>query len=323
MIRNPTTLAGTNIRPTGSILRAISLLAALQVATSLVAILDSSLNPPTAAAADISHEMGKLKAKSLLEISGVAASRQNPNVLWMHNDGPSKFVYAVATTGAVISQVATDSPVDDLEDIAIGPGPEKGVDYIYLGDIGDNESKRPDVRVIRFAEPSLEAAQGQLTAAMGQVFRFAYPDGPHDAEALMVDPITGDVAIATKSKKEARVYLAAAAASKNDFSKLELVATLDVDNVSAGDISRDGSLIALRKEEIGWLWERRSGESLRTALARRPRNIPVLGKNQAKNGESIAFAPDGRGYFTISEGRQGKIYLFDLPAEKPDKRAKK
>jgi hypothetical protein len=311
------------MRPPGSTVRARRFLIALRFAVSLVTILVSSLDPPMAAAADISHEMGKIKAKSLLEISGIAASRQNSNVLWMHNDGDTKFVYAVATTGAVICQVATDSPADDVEDIAIGPGPEKGVDYIYLGDIGDNGSKRPNVRVIRFAEPALKARQDQPGQAMGQSFSFTYPDGPHDAEALMVDPITGDVVIATKSKKETRVYLATAKAPKNDFANLVLIATLEVDDVSAGDISHDGSLIALRKEETGWLWERRSGESLRTALARKPRKIPVLGKNQAKNGEAIAFAADGRGYFTISEGRQGKIYLFDLPAEKSDKRAKK
>ena len=315
------TLAGKRIQPNWPVRRATPLLTALQVAVSLAAILNISMAPPKAAADDISHEMGKIKAKSLLEISGIAASRKNPNVLWVHNDGDTKYLYAVTTTGSVVCQLATEVLVDDLEDMAIGPGLEKGVDYIYLGDIGDNDSKRPDVRVIRFAEPSLEAAQGQPTAALGQVFRFAYPDGPHDAEALMVDPITGDVLIATKSKKESRVYRAAAL--KNDFAKLELVAMLDVDNVSAGDISRDGSLIALRKEETGWLWERRSGESLQTALARKPRKIPVLGKNQGNNGESIAFAPDGRGYFTISEGRQGKIYLFDLPAEKADKRATK
>jgi len=315
-------LADKRIGPNGPALGAMTLLTALRVAVSLAAILAGSTAPPTAAADDISHEMGKIKAKSLLEISGIAASRKNPNVLWVHNDGDTKYLYAVTTTGSVVCQLATDVLVDDLEDMAIGPGPEKGVDYIiYLGDIGDNDSKRSNIRVIRFAEPSLEAAQGQPTAALGQVFRFTYPDGPHDAEALMVDPITGDVLIATKSKKESRVYRAAAL--KNDFAKLELVATLDVDNVSAGDISRDGSLLALRKEETGWLWERRSGESLQTALARKPRKIPVLGKNQAKNGESIAFAPDGRGYFTISEGRQGKIYLFDLPAEKADKRATK
>lgn len=267
-----------------------------------------------AAADDISHEVGKIKAKSLREISGVAASRNNPDILWMHNDGESKHVYAANTSGKIVLQIVLDVHVEDMEGIAIGPGPEKGVDYIYLGDIGDNDSKRHEIRVIRFVEPSLQGDQEQPSAVNSQVFRFVYPDGPRDAEALMVDSQTGDLLIASKGKKETRVYAAPLEGLRGDrLTMLKLVAILGVDNVSAGDISRDGSSIVLRREETGWLWNRHNGESLQAAPARQPRKIPVLGKKQAKNGEAIAFHPDGRGYFTLSEGRQGSIYLFELP----------
>jgi hypothetical protein len=267
-----------------------------------------------AAADDISHETGRVKLKALVEVSGIAASRQNPDILWMHNDGASKHIYAVKTTGKVVSQVVPDVTVEDLEDIAIGPGPGKGVDYIYLGDIGDNHLRRREIRVIRFAEPSFQGGFGQPPRAVGKAFRLAYPDGPHNAEALMVDPRNGDLVIATKERDVTRVYAAPAASLSGDrLTKLNLMATLEIGKVSAGDISRDGAWIALRREETGWLWNRASGESIQAALARTPRNIPVLGTKQAKNGESIAFDPDSHGYFTISEGRHGSIYYFALP----------
>ncbi len=263
----------------------------------------------------MSHETGKIKAKFLLEVSGVAASLRNPGVLWMHNDGDSKHVYAIKTSGKLLTQVVVDVPVEDAEDIAIGPGPEKDVDYIYLGDIGDNDARRREIRVIRIAEPALADPDGRRVAASTQVFRLTYIDGPHDAEALMIDPVAGDLIIATKGKKETRVYATPLANLQLDgLTKLNLLAILPMDNVSAGDISRDGGMIVLRREETGWLWNRARGESLKTALARRPQTVPVLGDKQAKNGEAIAFAADGRGYFTVSEGRERSIYRFDLPA---------
>ncbi len=41
----------------------------------------------------------------------------------------------------------------DCEDVATGPGPIKGKNYIYLGDIGDNAEKRRYISVYRFEEP--------------------------------------------------------------------------------------------------------------------------------------------------------------------------
>ena len=308
--RTRPSLTGTWLRPIRLPLPRMTLLEASFILAMLTLPIDARL----ATADDISHETGRVKLKALLEVSGMAASGQNPGILWMHNDGGSRHVYAVKTTGKVVSQVLPDVRAEDLEDIAIGPGPDPGVDYIYLGDIGDNDLKRREIRVIRLAEPSLQSGPGQPGASSGQALRLAYPDGPHDAEALMVDPRTGDLVIATKERDVTRLYVARSADLKSDsLTKLSLAATLDVGNVSAGDMSRNGTWIALRREETGWLWNRANGESLRATLAKRPRSIPVLGARQAKNGESIAFHPDSRGYFTISEGRQGSIYFFELP----------
>jgi hypothetical protein len=230
----------------------------------------------------------------------------------MHNDGETRRIYAVKTTGRVAAQVRIPASVEDVEDIAIGPGPTAASDYVYLGDIGDNDGKRREVHVVRFAEPSL-AGVGQA-AEDHQVFRLAYPDGPHDAEALLVDSSSGDLFIATKEEDRTRVYRAARDRLQGaELVAMDLAATLKVGGVSAGDISADGSVMVLRREDQGWLWRRAEGESVGDALKREPQKIAVRGKKQGENGEAIALAPDGRSYYTVSEGKDERIYQFDVP----------
>ena len=265
--------------------------------------------------ADVSHELGKIKVGELKEISDVAASRRNAEVLWLHNDGDRGQLFAVSTSGKLVAVVNCRAAISDLEDIAIGPGPVTGIDYLYLGDIGDNDERRREVRVVRFTEPDLSGPRGQQLDVKGaEEFRLTYPDGPHDAEAMFVDPVAGDLFIVTKEKGKARVYsVAGGQLQDREVAKLTAAGKLDVDEVSAGAISFDGSRILLRRENQGWLWDRPSGESVAAALARKPEKVPVLGKRQGPNGESISFGPDGTSYFTVSEGKKQAIYQFDLP----------
>jgi hypothetical protein len=258
-------------------------------------------------------ELGRVKVKSLEEASGIVASRRNADIIWVHTDGEAKRLYGVTTTGRVAAQVKIPEEVKDLEDIALGPGPEEGVDYLYLGDIGDNDGDRRDVRVFRFPEPVLQD-DPQPKVKQVEEFHLRYPDGPYDAEALMVDPVSGDLVIATKEQKGSRLFVAPSGSLRDGRAiELPLLARVDTDRVSAGDISSDGSRLALRREDRGWLWERLPGESLATALEREPLKIEVHGRRQGQNGESIAFTPDGSGYYTLSEGKNERLYLFKLP----------
>lgn len=265
--------------------------------------------------ADVSHELGKIRVEELKEISDLAASRRNADVLWLHNDGDPGQLFAVSTSGKLVALLSCRAAISDLEDMAIGPGPVNDVDYLYLGDIGDNDARRREIRVVRFAEPDLSGPRGQqLEVTEAEEFRLTYPDGPHDAEALFVDPVTGDLFIVTKEKERARVYSVAGGALQDGAAaKLAAAGKLDVDEVSAGAISADGSRILLRRERQGWLWNRRAGERVADALQRKPEKVPVLGKRQGPNGESIGFGPNGDRYYTVSEGKKQAIYQFDLP----------
>jgi len=158
--------------------------------------------------------VGTVVAPEIWEASGLVASRQNPGVLWIHNDsGFPGNVFAVSTNGSLLARYYEPSIFwGDFEDIAIGPGSTPEAQYIYLGDIGDNFSSRASIWVYRFPEPavySYQASNPRVDPFVGtQAIELVYSDGSYNAEALMVDPITGDLFIATKNDTGSRIYRA-------------------------------------------------------------------------------------------------------------------
>lgn len=265
--------------------------------------------------AELADETGRIRTNRLREISGLAASRQNPDVLWLHNDGDSKEVYAVGIDGRLRARVRIGAKLEDVEDIAVGRGRNEGADFVYLGDIGDNEEERREVQVVRFEEPRLlPAGDDQELAVRVESFRLKYPDGPHDAEALLVDPLSSDLFIVTKEERVARLYRAAADNLRSGrVIKLEPAGSLRVGPVSGGDVSPTGDAIVLRSEDRGWLWSRQAGEPVELALRRAPRRVLARASRQSENGESIGFRADGRGYYTVSEGEHEPLVFFPLP----------
>lgn len=262
-------------------------------------------------------DVGRVDDKKLDEVSGCVASRINPGVLWIHNDGDVKSISAVRTNGETVARLALPFPTDDVEDIAIFSQPGSRPGMLYLADVGDNKRKRSQIQILRVPEPVLEVdasnAPISLSATVVEVMLLQYPDRQHDAETLLVDPVDGGVYVVSKDKEAAEMYWIELDDHGIPMPTLRHVLTLDVDRVSAGDISPDGSEIVLRKEDRGWLWRRPPETSLAKTLAREPEEIPVRTDSQDDNGEAIGFTADGSGYWTISEGKKATISLFQLP----------
>ena len=261
---------------------------------------------------------GTVTVNALTEASGLAASARNLGVLWTHNDGNREKIYALGTNGSLLATFNLKKNVADVEDIAVGPGPLNGVFYLYVGDIGGNKGTnivRPDVKLIRLPEPSVELAWAgnPESADFDDVedFTLVYPDGSYDAETLMVDPVSGDVLVVTKQTGTARVYrVNLNGATNNATLNLEFVRAVSFSQASGGDISADGTQIVLRREDLARLWARCDNESISTALGRTGDNISVIGPPTELNGEAIAFLREGIGYMTISEGLNPSLYLF-------------
>jgi hypothetical protein len=251
---------------------------------------------------------GIVAAPEITEASGIVASRQNPGVLWVENDsGFGGSVFALSTNGVLLGRYYVPIAFGgNYEDIAFGPGPNPEHQYLYLGDIGDNFFNRFSIRVFRFPEPAVYLYQSNsppvLPTISAQEIELRYPDGPFDAEALMVDPLTGDLFIATKQDPDSRLYRATRAELDGGgpvtLTFIRLMSFSGFRSVSAADISADGRLIAMRRNGRAWIWNRALTQTVGDALAANGTTAPVAAE---PNGEAIGFHPTGLGYYTISE----------------------
>ena len=203
--------------------------------------------------------VAQLEDRAINESSGIIASRRNPDVFWTHNDsGDGPIIYAFDRGGKSEGRwrVANAEAVD-WEDIAAGPGPQSGTSYLYLGDIGDNDRERNYVTVYRFVEPAIPAGEAPSTTIReyvtepAEAIRLKYPDGRHNAEALLVHPRTGDLYIVTKSlDTPAAVYKLKAPYSTATMNTLVRVREISLRSfiggvITGGDISPDGRRVIL------------------------------------------------------------------------------
>jgi hypothetical protein len=255
------------------------------------------------------HEVGKVQSSLIGGASGLAASRKNPGVLWIHNDYGPGCVYAMTAEGKHLGVYNLEGAKNrNWEDIAIGPGPEPNVDYIYAGDIGDNNAKRKSVAVYRFVEPTVEANQApaKVTLTNVETIELVYPDGPRDAETLLLDPLTKDIYIISK-ERTSKVYRAAYPQATTGKTTLEQVAKLHWGMATGGDISPDGNEIIVRGYFAASLFLRPKDGPMWKAFENSECSIPIILEQQ---GEAICFDANGTGYYTTSEHRHQPIYYF-------------
>ncbi len=253
----------------------------------------------------------------LPEASGIVASRKNADVVWLNNDsGDGPKLYALTTRGKHVGTIELRGAKNiDWEDVAYGPGPVAGEWYLYAGDIGDNEAKRPSITVYRIAEPVLSSKSSErilpASSDAPDVFTFTYPDGARDAEALIVDPLTQDIFIITKRERQSRVYRASAPHKAGSSRVLEFVTALPMSLITAGDVSADGSKVLLKNYLYAYHWVRKAGEKLSDVFKREATRVTYMPEIQ---GEAICFAAKADGFYTTSEREDGgspaPIYFY-------------
>jgi hypothetical protein len=151
----------------------------------------------------------------LLETSAIVPSPTQRGLFWSLNDsGNPAELFAIDTAGRALGRVTVQGAENrDWEALAVGRCPRRegqvAASCLYIGDIGDNSAERPRVVIYRVAEP--DAAHDTVVAVIDSLL-VVYPDGPRDAESLVVDP-RGDLWIVSKERvRNPRVYRVPAAA---------------------------------------------------------------------------------------------------------------
>ena len=255
----------------------------------------------------------------LNEVSGVAASRTQPPLLWVHDDsGGAPAVYAIRPDGTLVATYTIDGATNtDWEDIAVGPGPERGTSYLYIGDIGQNGGARDQITVYRVAEPDTPVATtGTLTGA--DVISLRYPDQPVDAESMFVDPRTGDLFVIDKQylsgvghvfRAPKRALVDGADVTMREVASFTLapddsilptgVARFPGTIITGADISPDGSTILVRTYRRVLAFSRGKhgtvAAAFRPAVVRRAADRRTPGRSDRIHRERCELRHDQRG----------------------------
>lgn len=237
-------------------------------------------------------DVGELRGANLREASGMVASQRHPGSLWLHNDsGNEPELVLVDSTGAAMMRLRVSGVANrDWEDIA-----RRG-DTLLIAEMGDNEAQWDTVFVYALLEPSVLT---DTVAAPVARFPFQFPDGPRDAETLLVDDRTGDWFIVSKREEHSRLYRYPAPQRPGELTTLERIPMEFPFRLAVGgDVSADGREVLVKTYDGVYYWERGEEEPLARTLQRPPLRQPYTPERQ---GEALAFALDGQSYFTTSE----------------------
>lgn len=267
-------------------------------------------------------DAGRINTPEITEASGLVASWVNADAWWITNDsGDTARIFALGTDGDLLATVdIAGAEARDWESLAIGP-PMHGMNpTLYVGDTGNNlmrtdkaATSRTTMRVYRFTEPVIDRGTvPQQLRATAETLNLRFADGPHDVEAMVVDPVSGDLVFVTKEWSRlgtSGVYRSPAGLAAGSTTTLERVGEVPLEPgtlVTGADVTRDGSLVALRSYGAVDLYRRPAGEPLWAAFSTTPCSGPSPGELQ---GESIGFAPDGGSYMTVAEGPDPVLHL--------------
>jgi hypothetical protein len=259
----------------------------------------------------------------LTEVSGLAIGHRSPTVFYVQNDGgdAARFYALDAGSGALRAVCTVPGAQNvDWEDIATAPD-RAGRWSVWLADIGDNDSVRPEVRIYRVTEPAIGSNRA-LATERPDVWRLRYPDGPHDAESLVVDPVDSRLYVITKALLgHSEVFQAPPAPDPDRVQPMSLVGSISFSltgtpggpnpigqlTATGAAMAADGSLLAVRTYTDAYLWPVGAGR-IAAAIRHPPMRIPLPAQPQ---GEGIAV---GDGALLLdSEGAGTPVYRMPLP----------
>lgn len=249
---------------------------------------------------------GTVKEDKIREASGLVASVANAGMLWTHNDsGNDADLFLINAKGEIKCTVhLRDAKNRDWEDITIGSGPEKGKNYIYIGEIGDNAAIYNSKFLYRLEEPRIREGVSDTTIDRTEKIEFTLSDGTRDTESLGFDPMSNNFYIFSKRESNVNLYkLTALLDTDKPMVAERVLEKLPFTQIVAMDISKDGTEILAKNYDHVFYWKRKPGETIEAAVLAKPEELPY--KNEPQ-GESIAFTRDGSGYYTISERKKDK-----------------
>lgn len=234
----------------------------------------------------------------LLELSGLSADGDS----WyaVADGGSALRVHILDPQNCSVRDIRTaDIDPYDVEDLALAADGD-----LWLADTGDNSLRR-DTVAFHVMSPDGSAS----------LYRLTWPDGPHDAEALLLDSAGVPHIITKEPFGPAGIYRPAAEPTTEGTTPMEKVGSLTVEAtrtpggplpsalgsvlITGATVSHDGTVVAVRTYTDAYLYYAPGGDIL-TALQGEPLRVPLPHEPQ---GEALAFEPDGT-LLSASEGSE-------------------
>jgi hypothetical protein len=302
------------------------------VVLTLVAVVGVPLTPAVAKAPSPTKESPSPAASGsgqvactvddprMIELSGlvatdagyVAVNDSQPNAKDMR-------IFHFDTTCRYKSLVSYPSDARDPEDLALD---SNGV--LWIADIGDNPTAAERRKTIALWTLAPGADQKPV------IHRLSYPDGPHDAEALMINGDGTPVIVTKEVNKAAGVYVPTVPLVPNTTAGVPLKRVGEVKlpetktsnplgaigraAVTGAASSPDGKRVALRTYADAFEWDVRDGDVVKTITTGTPRITPLPDE---QFGESIAYSRDGKSWLTISDVNGPSKLLRYTPVASP------
>lgn len=262
----------------------------------------------------------RFQSPKISEPSGMVQSRRHPGVFWTHNDsGDKPRVFAVDAGGRLLAEVAIEgAKAIDWEDIATDDA-----GHLYLGDIGNNWSRRRDLTVYRVPEP--DPGAGGIAVRADRELRIRYPEQTafpdlkrlnFDAEALFWAPHAergaGTLYLLTKHRSDSRTVLYRFDALDGEGElALTRISSIDVGGMVTGaDATPDGRWLAVLTYHAVLIFERpaRGDDYLSRPLNRIDlvRSIAQQCESIAWDGDDLVFGNEQGAIFRIPEARRWK-----------------
>jgi hypothetical protein len=231
------------------------------------------------------------------EASGIADSYENPGFLWVELDsGNPPVLHLLRHDGSHGNSIFLKGATNrDWEDLALSSGPDDSKKYLYIAETGDNNLAYSKYAIYRVIEPKSTVD----SISNFDKISFKYPDGPHDAEAILVDRNTKNIYIITKRDKLSKVYkLEYPHYTTSQVNIATFVMDLPYKGVVSSAISPAQDEIVIKTYSKIYYYTRNTGESIEGTLSHSYQVLPYQVEAQ---GEAICFSNAHDGFFTLSE----------------------
>jgi len=288
------------------------------------------IQPPLPLRVTRIRQSGKLHNKELTEVSGFAASRATPGVLYAINDsGHTPSLYALSETGEHLAKWSIEGRNRDWEDLASVT--INGQHFLVIAETGDNLQIHKTSRLLILAEPLFSMPEGSILKP-AMTISFVYEDGPRNVEAIAIQDrrvllISKEPPRSTGSVRSRLYELDLPGSSAGKVLTARFITTLpkapaslesrlaatfagvDLDHITAVDIDRDGTTaFLLTYREVRQI-ERSANQTWSEALQSRGRRLHFH-----QLGQSEALAVTGGGtVFITSENNSAAIWA--IPAQ--------